>query len=436
MSFVAVGILGIALMLALIALRMPVGFAMTTVGLGGIGVVYSWKLGPVIGAAGITPFASANDFIFTAIPLFILMGSIAFRSEISSEMFETARKWVGHWPGGLACSTVATCSGFAAASGSSIATAAALSPLTIPEMRSSGFDDRLATGVVAAGGTLGILIPPSVGLLIYALITDQSIGKLFIAGVLPGLLMTILFVGVIVAWSLFRPDHAPRSRRFSWKERFIALRGVIAITALFLLVMGGIYGGLFTPTEAAAIGASGSMLIALLKRKMTMQLLYDSLKETVQTTCMIFMIIIGAHFFSVFLATTQVPSNLAGFVGALPFSRYVILTIIIVMYLILGCVLDVLAMIVLTVPIVFPAMMALGFDPIWFGVIIVIVMEMALITPPVGMNVFVINATYPDVPLISVFAGVLPFLLAQLILILLLTVFPAIALWLPALMFG
>ncbi|MFV0245700.1 MAG: TRAP transporter large permease [Qingshengfaniella sp.] len=436
MSFVAVGILGIILMLVLVALSMPIGFAMTTVGLGGIGVVYSWKLGPIIGAAGITPFAAANDFIFTAIPLFILMGSVAFRAEISSEMFDTTRKWIGHWPGGLACSTVATCSGFAAASGSSIATAAALAPITIPEMRSSGFDDRLATGVVAAGGTLGILIPPSVGLLIYALITDQSIGQLFMAGVLPGLLMTLLFGVVIVIWALFRPDHAPRSRRFNWRERFVALRGILAISALFLLVMGGIYGGFFTPTEAAAIGASGAILIAIVKRKMTVQLLHDALKETVQTTCMIFMIIIGAHLFSVFLATTQVPSNLAGYVGSLPFSRYVILAIIIMMYLVLGCVLDVLAMIVLTVPIVYPAIVALGFDPIWFGVIIVIVMEMALITPPVGMNVFVINATYPSVPLIAVFAGVLPFLLAQLVLVVLLAMFPQIALWLPTLMFN
>jgi len=435
MSGASVGFLGILVMLGLLALRMPVGFAMTAVGVGGIAVIYDWNLGPIIGALGITPFAKAHSFLFTTIPLFILMGNVAYRSGVTVEMFETARRWLGHWPGGLACATVGACGVFSAASGSSVATAAAMGTITVPEMRRHGVSPRLASGVVAAGGTLGILIPPSLGMLIYAMITDQSMGRLLIAGILPGLLLMGMFLLTVVIWAKLRPQDAPSAERFTWGERIRSLTGVAGIGALSVLVMGGIYGGFVTPTEAAAVGASGAFLIAMLKGRLDWKLVTESLSETVHTTCMVFIIIIGAHVLNIFLATTQVPMAISQILGALDMSRYVVLLVILLIYLVLGCFLDVLAMIVLTVPIVFPAMMALGFDPIWFGVIMMLVLEMALITPPVGMNVYVIKGIAKDIPLQTIFSGIWPFLLAQIATIVMLILFPGIALWLPSAMY-
>jgi len=431
MSGVGAGTLGIVVMLVLLAARMPVGFAMTAVGVGGVAYLYHGNMGPIVGALGIAPFATANSFVFTTIPLFILMGNIAFRTGVSMEMYDSARKWLGHWPGGLASATIGACAVFSAASGSSVATAAAMGTITVPEMRRHGVDARLASGVVAAGGTLGILIPPSLGMLIYAMVTDQSMGRLLIAGIGPGLLLITMFLLTVFVWAKLRPLDAPRGRRYSWPERLRSLSGIAGIGLLSLLVMGGIYGGFVTPTEAAAVGAAGAFVIGAVKRRLTWRAIVDSLDETVRTTCMVFMIIIGAHILNIFLATTQVPGAISELLNGLPLPRHGILALILLMYLVLGCFLDVLAMIVLTVPIVFPALMALGFDPIWFGVIIVLIMEMALITPPVGMNVYVIKGIAPDIPLHRIFSGVWPFLLAQIATLILVVLLPEIALWLP-----
>ncbi|MEZ5657380.1 MAG: TRAP transporter large permease [Burkholderiaceae bacterium] len=432
MSGAVVGLIGIAVMLVLLAARMPVGFAMTAVGIGGVAYLYGGNIGPIIGALGIAPYATANNFVFTTIPLFILMGNIAFRSGVSGEMYDTARKWLGHWPGGLANATIGACAIFSAASGSSVATAAAMGTITVPEMRRHGVHARLASGVVAAGGTLGILIPPSLGMLIYAMVTDQSMGRLLLAGVVPGLLLTAMFLLTVIVWAWLRPGDAPRAEPVSWSQRLRGLSGIAGIGILSLLVMGGIYGGFVTPTEAAAIGATGSFLLAAFKRRLTWQAVVESLDETVRTTCMVFMIIIGAHVLNIFLATTQVPAAISEYLNALDLPRHAILALVLLMYLVLGCFLDVLAMIVLTVPIVFPALMALGFDPIWFGVVIVLIMEMALITPPVGMNVYVIKGIAPDIPLHVIFSGIWPFLAAQVLTLLLLILMPDIALWLPS----
>jgi C4-dicarboxylate transporter DctM subunit len=435
MGGIETGIAGIILMLVLLAARMPVGIAMATAGLLGVTVIYGGNIAPVIGVMAIAPFSTGNSFVFTAIPMFILMGSIAYRADISAEMFDTARKWIGHWPGGLASATIGACAVFAAASGSSVATAAAMGTITVPEMRNHGVSSGLASGVVAAGGTLGILIPPSLAMLIYAMVTDQSMGRLLIAGIVPGVLLVAMFLLTVFIWSKVRPGDAPRGEVFAWGERIRSLRGILGIGLLSILVMGGIYGGFVTPTEAAAVGAFGSFVIAAAKGKLTWRTIVDSLDDTVRTTCMVFLIIIGAHIFNVLLATSQLPTALSAWLNSLPLPAHGILLLILVMYVILGCVLDVLAMIVLTVPIVFPTLMALDFDPIWFGVIIVLVMEMALITPPVGMNVYVIKGIAPDIPLGKIFRGVAPFLLAQVAVIALLILFPGIATWLPNAMF-
>lgn len=435
MEGTTIGVLGILAMLALMAARMPVGFAMTAAGLGGVALMYDWDMGPILGVLGIAPYATANSFVFTTIPLFILMGNVAFRSGVSGEMFDAARKWLGHWPGGLASSTIGACAIFSAASGSSVATAAAMGAISVPEMRANGVSPRLASGAVAAGGTLGILIPPSLGMLVYAMVTDQSMGRLLIAGILPGLLLVAMFLITVAVWARIRAADAPRGPRYGWGARIRGLTGILGIAVLSLLVMGGIYGGFVTPTEAAAIGASGAFLVAAAKRRLTLAMTLGALEDTVRTTCMVFMIIIGAQVLNVFLATSQLPTAMTDFLNGLPLSRYAILALILVMYLVLGCFLDVLAMIVLTVPIVFPALMALGFDPIWFGVIVVLVMEMALITPPVGMNVYVIKGIAPDIPLHVIFGGVWPFLLAQIATLVVLVVVPEIALWLPGAMY-
>ncbi|MGE0231286.1 MAG: TRAP transporter large permease [Flavobacteriaceae bacterium] len=433
MSGMTAGLVGMAIMLVLMAGGMPVAIAMTLVGFVGTAFIYDWNWTAAIGIMGIEPYNRVSEFLFTTIPLFLLMGQFAHYSGISQEMYDTARKWMGHWRGGLGVATVGACGGFAAASGSSIATGAAMGTITIPEMRKHGYSAKIATGVVAAGGTLGILIPPSVGMIIYALIADQSIGRLFIAGIVPGIMLTIMFMLTVVIWAFIDPAAAPRSEKYSWSERLRSTSGVLGITILFIIVMGGIYTGIFTPTEAAAIGAVGSYLMVVVKkRSLCLPAVFSALIEAAQTTCMIFFIIIGSHILNVFLAATQTPAQLSSFVGGLDLNAYLILAVIIVIYLILGCFLDTLAMIVLTVPIFFPILINLGFDPIWFGVIVIIVMEMALITPPVGMCIFVIKGVARDVPLSTIFGGVWPFLIAQILAIVVLTAFPQLVLWLPA----
>lgn len=434
MSDFAIGFGSIAVMMLLIFLRMPIGFAMTAVGFGGLIMVYDGNLLPALGTLGTVPFSTGAYYPFTIIPLFILMGLIAYSSGISSEIYDTAKKWLGHWPGGLTVATVGACAGFSAISGSSVATAASIGTLTIPEMRKAGVNRSLATGVIAAGGTLGIMIPPSGGMVLYALIADQSIGKLLIAGIVPGLMLAAAFVLACIAWALIAPGAAPRMPRSSWRERFRSLRGTFGILLLFLIVMGGIYGGIFTVTEAASIGALGAFAISAARRKLTWANFTQALLETGRTTCMILMIVIGAHIFNVLLSVTQVTTVVTDFLSGLDLAPTLILFIIILIFLALGCILDTLAMIVLMVPVLLPTVTALGMDPIWFGVVVVLVMEMGLITPPIGINVFVIKGVAPDVPLPSIFLGILPFLAAQLLVVAVIIFFPEVALWLPGLM--
>jgi len=424
-------------MLGLMGIGMPVAFAMTLVGFLGILMFYNWNWGAAIALLGIEPFTQSSNYLFVAIPLFILMGHFTYASGISTELFAAARAWVGHWRGGLVIATIGASGGFSAASGSSLATAGSLGTITIGEMRRSGIHPRIATAAVAAGGTLGILIPPSISMVLYGMIADQSIGRLLLAGLLPGVLLMFLYMAAVIVMSYLRPADLPRAAPTPLAERMQVTKGITGILLLALLVIGGIYGGVFTPTEAAGVGAIGAFLIVIYRdRGIRLPVLRRSLHSTATTTVMIFMILIGSHILNVFLAATRGPAELSAWVESLQLSPYLFLLIIVVMYLILGMFLDALAMIVLTIPLVQPIMVGMGFDAIWFGVIIMIVMEMALITPPVGMCVYVVKGVAVDVPIHVIFSGIWPFLAAMIGLVVLLTIFPQIALFLPNMMFN
>jgi tripartite ATP-independent transporter DctM subunit len=413
---------------------MPIGFAMAMVGFGGVSYLIGVK--PALSALGLIPYSTAAHYTLSVVPLFLLMGQFAFFSGLSRDAYYAAHRWLGHLPGGLAMSTIGGCAAFAAVSGSSLATAATMGVTALPEMRRYNYDPRLATGSIAAGGTLGILIPPSVAMVIYAVLTEESVGKLLIAGIFPGLLLAFLFMLTIYVMARRNPALGPRAPRASLRERFVALKGAWGITVLFLAVMGGIYGGLFTPTEAAAIGALGSFFFVLGRRENARRNIFESLRESGRVTAMIFAIIIGAMIFNQFLAVTRLPFELADWVGGLPLPRHGILVVILLIYVFLGMVMDTLAMILLTVPIVFPLVETLGFDLIWFGVIVVIMMEQALITPPIGMNVFVLAGVAKDVPMYTVFRGIVPFLIAMLVGLAIIIAFPQIATFLPNAMRG
>ncbi|MCB1474404.1 MAG: TRAP transporter large permease [Rhodobiaceae bacterium] len=427
---------GLLAMIVLMIGGMPVGFAMILVGFIGTAWIYGWNWTAAIALMGIEPYANSSSYLFIAIPLFILMGHFAIASGISREMFEAARAWFGHWRGGLAVATVGASAGFSAACGSSLATAAAMGTLSIPEMRKHGVHVRVATAVVAAGGTLGILIPPSIGMVLYGLVADQSIGRLLVAGILPGVMLAILFMITVVILAYLRPADLPRMEKYPLSRRIRETKGVTGILILFLIVMGGIYGGIFTPTEAAGIGAGGAYIIVLLRaRRLDWAIVSNALRATGEATCMIFMIIIGSHVLNVFLAATRGPVELSQFVESLNLSPTMFMIIVLIMYLILGSFLDALAMIVLTIPILLPVLSNMGYDLIWFGVIVVLVMEMALITPPVGLCVYVIKGVAKDVPIHVIFSGVWPFLMAQIVMVAVLLAYPHLALILPNLMY-
>jgi tripartite ATP-independent transporter DctM subunit len=426
------GVLGILLMFLLLALRMYIGMAMALVGFLGLWVLIGFDAG--ISILGITPLAEGSSYTLSVIPLFVLMGQFAFVSGISTDIYKTVYTWMGHLRGGLAMATVLACAGFAAICGSSLATGATMGMVAIPEMKKYRYDNRLSTGSVAAGGTLGILIPPSIGFVIYGILTEVSIGKLFMAGFIPGILLALLFTITIYIQCTINPKMGPRGQKASWQAKIKALAGTWGMLLLFIIVIGGIYMGVFTPTEAAGIGAFGAFLISFFKRKMNWKKLVECLMESGRTTAMIFLIIIGANIFSTFLGLARLPMGLADFVTGLALPKMVILSGIIIIFIILGCVMDCYAIMILTVPILFPVIEAMQFDPIWFGVLMVIVLEIGLITPPVGLNVFVLKSAAPDVPLTVIFKGIWPFLLTALVAIVLLTVFPQIALFLPSLM--
>jgi C4-dicarboxylate transporter DctM subunit len=430
MSSDAVAILGFVLLFVLMLLRVPIGMAMGLVGVGGF--AYLSGGGPALKIVGHTTMRTVTDFNFAVVPLFLLMGSFATTSGMSRELFRAANGFVGHLRGGLGIATIAACGGFAAICGSSVATAATFSRVAYPEMRRYNYPQSFATGVIAAGGTLGIMIPPSTVFAVYGLITEQDVGKLFIAGVIPGILAIVMYMVTITVIGAVKPGFLPAGPRSTWKERIYGLRDVWATILLFAFVIGGIYGGMFTATEAAGMGAGGAFLLGVLRGKLSRADILRSLLEATRTTAAVFTILIGAILFGYFLTITQTPQKLTEFLVNLGIGRYGILSLILLMYLVLGCLMDALAMIILTVPIIFPVIKQLGFDPIWFGVVIVMTVELGLIHPPVGMNIFVIKSVVDDVKISTIFYGVFPFIITDLIRLALLVAFPIIALWLPS----
>jgi C4-dicarboxylate transporter DctM subunit len=430
MSTDAVAIIGFIVLFALMLLRVPVGMAMGLVGVGGFGYIVGGY--PALKMIGQTSMRTVTDYTFGVIPMFLLMGAFVSNSGMSRELFRAANSFLGHLRGGLGIATIAACGGFAAISGSSVATAATFSTVAYPEMRRFGYPQSFATGVIAAGGSLGAMLPPSTVLAVYGIITEQDIGKLFIAGILPGLLAATMYIATVGIIGFVRPNFLPRGPRHSWKERFTALRDIWATLLLFVFVIGGLYGGLFTPTEAGGMGAGGAFLIGCLRGRLDRATIRKSLLQATRTGAAVFTVLIGALLFGYFLTVTQTPQKVTEFLTALGIGRYGILALIMIMYLILGCLMDALAMVILTVPIIFPVIVHLGFDPIWFGVIIVMTVELGLIHPPVGMIVFVIKSVIPEVSFSTIFKGVLPFIVTDLVRLVILIAFPIIALWLPS----
>ncbi|MBN2034926.1 MAG: TRAP transporter large permease [Deltaproteobacteria bacterium] len=432
MNPITIGLVGIGVLIILLFLRMPVGLAMALVGFAGFAFLTS-----IEGAFGIlrsVPFVTSASYDLSVLPLFLLMGSFAFYSGMSEGLYNSAYKWLGGSPGGLAMATIVGCSGFAAVSGSTLATAATMGMIALPEMKKYRYDSSLATGAVASGGSLGILIPPSSILIIYGMLTEQSIEKLFMAGIFPGLLLALLFIFSIMARVMLNESLGPPGAKTAFVEKLTSIRDCWGVLALFIIIMGGLYLGLFTPTEAAGVGAFGAFVFALFRKRLTKTNFIAALTETIRTTAMIFVIVIGAMIFGYFLAISRLPYELATVVSAFPVSPYVILTGILVVYLFLGCIMDTLAMVILTVPIFYPIILKLGFDPIWFGIVMVLVSEMGVITPPVGLNVYVVHSVAKDVPLFTIFRGILPFLCMMILCLILLILFPQIATFLPDLM--
>jgi len=425
----AAALLGFVALFALMLLRVPIGIAMILVGFAGFAAIIGLK--PSLSQISTVPIRVATDEVFGVVPLFILMGTFASISGMSGEIYRASNAWVGHRKGGLAMATILACGGFAAICGSSVASAATLGKVALPEMRKFGYKASLATGTIAAGGTLGILIPPSVVLAIYGIITEQDIALLFIAGVIPGLLAVLLYLAVITGMARIDPEAAPGVGTFIWREAFVSLRGIWAVSVLFLFVIGGIYFGIFTPTEAAAMGAGGTLILTWLRGRMSFTMMKQALIESTRMTGAIFVIAIGAVVFGRFLTVTRMPQELASFVATLDWTAGAVLVVVILGYLVLGMFLDSLAIILLTVPIMFPVMIQLGYDPIWFGILLVMVIEIGLITPPYGMNVFVLRSVSPDVPLGTIYRGVLPFVLTDFVRVLLIVLFPFLVLWLP-----
>lgn len=429
MSPLQIGVFGCVALLALLMCSMPVAIAMGLVGVIGYAAVVSGKAAlSVLSADLYDTFANYN---LTVIPLFVFMGQVAFHAGISGRLFAAANSWLSSLKGGLAMATVGACAAFGAICGSGPATAATMAAVALPEMRRYKYDDALASGTVAAGGSLGMLIPPSVVFIVYGVLTEQSIGKLFISGIIPGLLVAVLFCGVIAVQCRLKPSIAPPAMRVPWRARFKSLLGVMETLVLFVFVMGGMFVGWFTPTEGAAVGAAGSVVVAAAGGNCSRKMLWQSAHETVRTSCMVLVIVAGATMFGHFLAVTGLPTHFAGWLAGLPLPPWAIIVLVIAFYLVAGCFVDALALILLTVPIFYPVVQKLGYDAIWFGVIIVVVTQMGVITPPVGVNAYVVSGIERSISLPTVFRGSLPFLFALAVACALLMIFPQLATWLP-----
>lgn len=431
MDPVTIGIIGIAALVVIFLLGMPVGFTMALVGVAGFCVVKGPEAGLSILARDFWDTWSKYDL--TVIPMFVFMGSVAFYAGMSGRLYDAAYTIFGRWRGGLAIATVVATAGFSAICGSTSATAAAMGKVAIPEMRKHDYDPGLACGCTAAAGSLGVMIPPSTIFIIYAILAEQSVGKLFIAGVVPGLILAVLFCVAVYVWTVFKPASAPAGGTTSLKQKLMGVTGLLEMAFLFALVLGGLFAGLFSPTQAAGVGTAAAIVIGLARRSLDLKKFWLSIKDTLLISAMIMTIVAGATVFGHFMAVTGIPSAASDFLGGLPVPAWVVMILILAMYLIAGCFMDSLAMVSLTVPILYPTVMRLGFDPVWFGVIIVLVVEMGVITPPVGINVYIIKGVAPDVPMGKIFKGALLFLIGMAILAILLMAFPILATWLPSL---
>lgn len=424
-------LLGFGAIFALALLRVPLAFAMGLVGFVGIGLTLGWA--PARASAAQVVYETGFAYTLSVIPLFILMGNFVARAGLAHELFQAAYAFIGHVRGGLAHATIAACAGFGAICGSSIATAATMSRVAYPSMKKLGYSDSLSTGVMAAGGTLGIMIPPSTILVIYGIVTETNIGKLFAAGLIPGLLTASLLMLMVLVVTSRDPQHAPPGQRFTWAERLRALRGIWGVAALVLLVLGGIYGGLFTATEGAGFGAAGAFLFALGRRRLTWKTLYQVLMESARTTAMLFTLLIAATLFANFVNFTTLPGELKDWITGSGLSPTMVIVAMMAVYVLLGTVMEELTMVLLTIPLFFPIVTGLGFDPVWFGVLIVMIVQIGLISPPVGMNLFVLNSLLPQVGLATIFRGCWPFVTVMVVSLGILIAFPQLSLWLPSL---
>ncbi|HVE54943.1 MAG TPA: TRAP transporter large permease [Ramlibacter sp.] len=425
-------LLGFAAIFVLALMRVPLAFAMGIVGFGGLWITRGWM--PAMASASQVVYETGFAYTLSVIPLFILMGNFVARAGLAHELFQAAYAFIGHVRGGLAHATIAACAGFGAICGSSIATAATMSKVAYPTMRKLGYSDSLSTGVMAAGGTLGIMIPPSTIMVIYGIVTQTNIGHLFAAGVIPGLLTAALLMLAVGVMTSRDPEHAPPGERHTWPERWRALRGIWGVVVLVIVVLGGIYGGFFTATEGAGFGAFGAFLFALLRRRLTWSVLFDVLVESARTTAMLFTLLIAATLFANFVNFTTLPMDLKDGIQNLGLSPTMVIVAMMAIYVLLGTVMEELTMVLLTIPLFFPIVTGLGFDPVWFGVLIVMIVQIGLISPPVGMNLFVLNALLPHVGLGQIFRGCWPLVLTMVIVLGLLIAFPQLSLWLPSLM--
>ncbi len=422
-----VAIVGCSAVIGLMLIRVPIAVSMGIVGVVGFAYMVSW--GPAIRLLVDSPFRTVTNFNFSVIPMFVLMGTLVSVTGMSRELFRAAAAWLGHLPGGLAIATIFACGGFAAINGSSLATAATMTQVALPEMRRAGYSPGLSAGVIATAGTLGIMIPPSVMFILYAILTDTDVIKLFMAGVVPGLLGIALYsAGVFVVY-WFKPEWMPRAKPADWNERWTSLRDVWAVLLLFGTVIGGMYGGFVTATEAAGLGVLGAFAIGVARGRLKWAQMVEAMVESLRTSAAIFFIIIGAFLFQYFLAVTQTSQQLAEWVGNLPLPPIGIIVAIMAFYIITGMFVDELAIMLLTVPILYPVIVKLGFDPVWFGVLVVTTVEIGLYAPPIGMICFVMNKLVPDIGLVNIYKGALPFLVSDLIRLGLIIAFPQIALW-------
>ncbi len=424
--------LGFLAVFALAFLRVPLAVAMAIAGIVGLGLMRGWTA--VFASTSQVVFETGFQYVLSVIPLFVLMGNFVARAGMARELFGAANAFVGHRKGGLAMASIIASGGFGAICGSSIATAATMSRVAYPEMKRHGYKDTLATGAIASGGTLGILIPPSTIMVIYGVMTETDIGKLFIAGILPGVVAIICLCLAVVYFTWRDPASGPPAERLNWAQRFQALRGIWGVVLLFALVIGGIYGGVFTATEGAGVGAAGAFLFAFFRRTLTWRLLLEILLESARTTAMLFAILIGAMIFTSFINFTSMPADLRNFIVQFSPQPVMVVVVMMTIYVLLGTVMEELSMVLLTIPVFFPVVTALGFDPVWFGILIVTIVEIGMISPPVGMNLFVLNSLLPGVPMTTMYRGVWPFVTADVVRLAILIAFPAISLWLPSLM--